>query len=236
VTEQGNPELDRPWRLPRGRHGLPRETVTRSQRERLIAGAVRATAAKGYEATSVADILAAAGVGRATFYELFEDKEQCFLAAHDVLIDDLFARTSEAYQRPGAWPERVRNGLAAMLDWFASDTDIARVTLIEVVNIGPALRDRFVQVLARFIALLDAGREPSESAHSLTNVSTIAGGAFLARIYEEVVGGRTTELPRLLPDLTYEVLLPFLGPEGASEESERARGALSGLTQPKSSG
>ena len=71
----------RKWRLPRGRHGLPRELVARSQRERLLAAVVRVAAAKGYESTSVADILEEAGVGRESFYELFEDKKDCLLAA-----------------------------------------------------------------------------------------------------------------------------------------------------------
>lgn len=218
MTDQETPESERPWRLPRGRHGLPRETVSRSQRERLIAAMVRVTAAKGYEATAVADVLEAAGVGRATFYELFEDKQACFLAAHNVLVDDLYARTEEAYRRPGPWPERVRNALAAILDWFAADPDIARVTLIEVVTIGPILRELFVEILGRFTSLLDEGLELSDS--PLPNLPQIAGGTFFARIYEEVVLGRAAELPRLLPELTYEVLLPFVGPEEARAGAE----------------
>lgn len=55
-----SPKDLRLWRLPRGRHGLPRELVERSQRERLLAAVVRVSAAKGYETTSVADILAEA--------------------------------------------------------------------------------------------------------------------------------------------------------------------------------
>ena len=76
----------RKWRLPRGRHGLPRELVTRSQRERLLAAVVRVAAANGYESTSVADILEEAGVGRESFYELFEDKRDCLLAARGILV------------------------------------------------------------------------------------------------------------------------------------------------------
>jgi AcrR family transcriptional regulator len=202
--------------------------VTRSQRERLIAAMVRVTAAKGYEATSVADVLEASGVGRATFYELFEDKEECFLAAYHVLIDDLFARTEEAYRQPGPWPERVRNGIAAMLDWFASDPEIARVAMIEVITVGPAIRQIFGETLDRFTALLDEGHEFSDSTPDLPNIAGIVAGTIFARLYEEVALERSAELPMLLPHLTYEALLPFLGPAGAGDEQERARGALSG--------
>src|SRR5947199_1994729 len=93
-----SPEDLRRWRLPRGRHGLPRELVERSQRERLLAAVVKVTVAKGYEATTVGDILAEAGVGRESFYELFEDKLDCLLAAHKILVDDLEQQVREAHR------------------------------------------------------------------------------------------------------------------------------------------
>ena len=64
---------------------------------------VRVTAAKGYEATTVADVLEEAGVGRESFYELFSDKRECMLAAHAILIDDLESKVRAAYTQPGAW-------------------------------------------------------------------------------------------------------------------------------------
>jgi hypothetical protein len=44
----------------------------------------------------------------------------------------------------------------------------------------------------------------------------------MARIYEEVILGRAAELPRLLPELTYGFLVPFVGEEVAHGEQERA--------------
>jgi AcrR family transcriptional regulator len=211
------------WKLPRGRHGLPRELVARSQRERLIAAIVRATASKGYQATSVADILKAAGVGRESFYRYFENKEDCFLAANDVLIDDLEAEITDAYRQPGSWPARVRRGLAATLDWFAADPDIARVMMIEMGTVGPVATERFRKTFRRFTALLDDGREFIESAPAdLPNLSSIAGGAVFAQVYEEVAMGDAKTLPGLLPKLTFELLLPYVGEEAAVVEREAA--------------
>src|SRR2546430_4460155 len=68
--------------LPRGPHGLSREEVELSQRARLLQAATEAVAEQGYVNTTVADILARAGVSRATFYQLFSDKEDCFNAAY----------------------------------------------------------------------------------------------------------------------------------------------------------
>src|SRR5205085_1563328 len=117
----GAPEDLRDWRLPRGRHGLPRELVTRSQRERLLVAVVRVVAANGYEQTTVGDILEEAGVGRESFYELFESRRDCMLAAHALLVDDLEARVREAYLGEGPFPLRLRAAVAAALDWFAED-------------------------------------------------------------------------------------------------------------------
>lgn len=219
-----NPEDLRKWRLPRGRHGLSRELVTRSQRERLLAAVVRVTAAKGYEAMSVADILTEAGVGRQSFYELFNDKLDCLLAAHDLLVDDLTATAAVAFEGPQPWPERVRTALAAVLEWFANNPEAARVTLIELAMAGPGARDRFRIGFHRFTAMLDEGLGEPGAAADLPNITSLAAGTALTRIYEETAKGRTAELPELLPELTFELLVPFLGEDAARETARGAAG------------
>jgi AcrR family transcriptional regulator len=210
-----SPEDLRRWRLPRGRHGLPRELVERSQRERLLAAVVKVTVAKGYEATTVGDILGEAGVGRESFYELFDDKLACMLAAHKLLIDDLEERVRTAYIDDDPWSERMRRAIGATLDWFAADPDAARFTMVELSTVGPAFRPRFQAEYARAIALLEEGRGTDAPEPQLAQAYSLAVGTILARIYEEVVLDRAAELPRLLPDLTYELLVPFVGEEQA---------------------
>ena len=96
------------WRPPRGRHRLPPEVIARSQRERLLEAAVRVVAAKGYAATTVADLTREAGISRTTFYAMFDDKEGCFLAAYDGVVDALVRRVTAAYETEGEWPQRAR--------------------------------------------------------------------------------------------------------------------------------
>lgn len=210
----------RKWRLPRGRHGLPREMVVRSQRERLLAAVVRVSAAKGYEATSVADILEEAGVGRESFYELFDDKRDCILAAHAALVDHLEATVKAVYDEPGPWTGRVRKSVAAMLEWFAADPAAAKVTVVELAAVGSISRRRFQEDFQRFTKLLEEGRE--DSGPGRPQAAELAIGAGLARVYEEVIRGRTADLPKMLPELTYEVLVPFVGEEAARSEQRRA--------------
>ncbi len=218
---------ERPRRLPRGRHGLPRELVQRSQRERLLAAMVHVSAEKSYEATSVADILKTSGVGRETFYELFKDKQDCFVAAQRLLFEDILEGITKAYERPGSWPERSRMGLAELLDRLARNPIATKFLFIEMGSVGPVAHEIFAQDFAHFVSLLDQGRKESESARALPNVSSIAAGAVYAGIYEEIVRGRTAQLRQLLPQLTYELLLPFLGEERAREEQRKASEALS---------
>jgi AcrR family transcriptional regulator len=210
------------WKLPRGRHGLPQELVDQSQRQRLLAAVVRVAAAKGYQASSVADILKVAGVGRETFYKHFTDKEDCFLTANDALVAELEAEVQEAYERPGTWPQKARRGLNATLRWFAVGPEVARVMMIEMGTVGPIASSRFRETFGRFTALLDDGKELIKETPDLPNIANISGGAVFARVYEEVALGNTAHLPQLLPQLTFELLLPYVGEEAAARERDAA--------------
>jgi AcrR family transcriptional regulator len=216
------------WKLPRGRHGLSPEVVAQSQQERLLAAILRVTAEKGYQETSVADVLKEAGVGRESFYRHFKDKEACFLAASEALTDDLEARIRAPYDMPGPWTERVRGGLEAALSWFAANPEIARVMLIEMGTIGMAGRDRFRDSFHRFTAMLDEGREPAVPAADFPDVASIALGAIVATVYEEVVLGDPAKLPALLPQLTFELLLPYIGETAARREQRKAAKTVEG--------
>jgi hypothetical protein len=128
----------------------------------------------------------------------------------------------EVYTAEGPWPQRTRNALAATLEWFAADPDVARFALVELSAIGPAFRPRFTAEFARAVAIFREGLEEGGVEPELPQATELAVGAILARIYEETVLGRAAELPRLLPDLTYELLVPFLGEEQARAAAESA--------------
>src|SRR3954449_3106977 len=101
-------------RLPRGRHGLTREEVVRSQRGRIFRAMAETMARKGYAATSVSEVLRAAGVSRETFYEQFTSKEDCFMAAFEAAVASVLGTVRDA---PGATPlERFERGLRGYLD------------------------------------------------------------------------------------------------------------------------
>jgi AcrR family transcriptional regulator len=185
-----------------------------------MAAVIKVTVDKGYESTTVGDILGEAGVGRESFYELFDDKLDCMLAAHKVLIDSLEERVRETYLVVDPWTERMRRTLSVTLDWFAADPDVARFTLVELSTVGPAFRPIFQAEFARAVGLLEEGMAEDAPQPELAQANSLAVGTILARIYEEVVLGRAAALPRLLPDLTYELLVPFVGEDRARAAAE----------------
>ncbi|MGZ4202871.1 MAG: TetR/AcrR family transcriptional regulator, partial [Thermoleophilaceae bacterium] len=141
--------------LPRGPHRLAREEVLASQRGRMLAAMAEAVAEKGYAATTVADVVGRAGVSRKTFYEHFNDKEECFLAAWDAGVETLIgALTRATLETDGRWQDRVRAGVRAYLETLAAVPAFARTFLIEVLAAGPRALERRAAVHKRFADLL----------------------------------------------------------------------------------
>jgi AcrR family transcriptional regulator len=210
------------WRPPRGRHRLPPEVVARSQRERLLEAAIRVVASKGYGAVTIGDLTKAAGVSRTTFYELFEDKEACFLAAYDGAVEALAQRVARAYESAGDWPERAAAGLAALLEALAEAPTLARLSLVDVGNAGPAAQRRYRAAIQRLIPLFEEGRDFAPGGRSLpANTSRMAIGGVTGLIVDELVAGRAEQLPNLLSDALFATLMPYIGPDAAAREVER---------------
>ncbi len=122
----------------------------------MIEAMVEAVAENGYAATTVADVVAGAGVSRRTFYEHFSDKEDCFLAAYDAGVDLLLGHVAHevAAAQGLEWRERIRRGVRAYLEVLAAEPAFARTFLIEVFAAGPRALDRRSEVHGRFVDLL----------------------------------------------------------------------------------
>jgi len=213
--------------LPRGRHGLPREQVTESQRTRIIRSMIEAVAARGYQETRVVDVVEGAGVSRATFYDLFDDIEDCFLETYDYVSARLFARVSAAFneKRDAPWAERIRTSMAAFLELLADWPEGARFAIVEVLAAGPKALVRRDAVQRQFTEFVEAGRNHSSlDLPGITSVAIVGGVNEL--LYSEVLHGATARLPARLPDIVYWITQPFLGAEEAAVERERARESL----------
>jgi AcrR family transcriptional regulator len=203
--------------LPGGHHGLSREQVMESQRERLLAGIAQAVAANGYRATTITQIVKAASVSSRAFYELFESKEECFLAAFDVVVAHLEDLVVEAARGEPDWSHQVIAGLRAALRFFTEEPELARLCLVEPVTSTPLIATRFRDVVIDKSRALKPGRlERGGEAEELPDSTedSLLGG-LIALVSRSIVTGVGDSLEDLLPDLLDFVLSPYLGPDGA---------------------
>jgi AcrR family transcriptional regulator len=193
--------------------------VARSQRERLLEAAVRVVAAKGYAAATIGDLTGEAGVSRTTFYELFDDKEACFLAAYDNAVEALVRRVVAAYESEERWPDRARAGLAALLEALAEEPALARLALVDIGSAGPVAQRRYRAAVQRLTPLFDEGRDFALGGRSLPpNTSRMAIGGVTGLISDELLAGRAEELPGLLSEVLFATLVPYIGPDAATRE------------------
>jgi AcrR family transcriptional regulator len=197
--------------------------VEPSDRERLLWSMVKVAGAKGYDSISVDEVARRAGVSRSAFYDEFKTKDECLFAAYDVLIEDLLGRVEDAFSAQQDWPTKVRAGLEALLTQFAAEPELARVAAVEMPAAGTEGHRRFREAIERFVGFLAEGPEYAERGAELPDdIGLMAVGGAEAIIFDEVVAGRTRELPRLLPELVFAVLVPYLGPADAAQEMRRA--------------
>lgn len=196
--------------LPAGRHRLPHAAVKRSQRERLLAGVASAAAAKGYPALTVSDVIDEARVSRRVFYELFGDKEDCFLAAWEVVaahIGQLAA--GAAASEEGDPPRQVIAALGAVLDFLATEPELARFCLVEGLAAGVVGVERYREAVGRLAAALRETGAPLGSPPEGTEELLL--GALAMTLSLRIATEGSGQLPRLAPALGAYLLGPYLG-------------------------
>lgn len=203
--------------LPAGRHGFSREQVAHNQRERLIAGLATAVAEKGYRAVTITDITKQARVSRRVFYANFEGKEECFLAAFEVVVEHIRVLAAETIAAIDDWPQRAIAAARTLLAFFAEEPDLARLCLVESQAAGPAVSARFHEAVHEVVPYLEQGRAERTGERELpaiTEESTI--GALVMLTSRKVAAGEAEQLEDLLPDVVEFILAPYLGAEEAS--------------------
>ena len=192
------------------------------QRARLIAAMIDVTAERGLAAATVARVVSRSGVSRRTFYDHFEDREECFLAAFEHSIERLAAGMRPAYAAPGLWPGQVRSALAALLDALAREPAAARVAIVEALGAGPRAlerRRRVLEALATAVEV-DGNRAAGKRAPSPLTAEGAVGGVF-ALLHARLVDPQAPQLAAMLGSLVAMVVLPYLGPAAARRELER---------------
>jgi AcrR family transcriptional regulator len=162
------------WRgapLPRGRHKLDADTVRASQRERALRAMIECVGQAGWAKTTVPEVIARARVSRNSFYEHFEDKTACFLAALDEaaqeILDAMFALASES-----DWITMLKRGMREYLTYWREQPALCRAYFVELPFVGPrgmAQREHnFGQFELMFRVLAERAREEQPSLPDLS--------------------------------------------------------------------
>jgi AcrR family transcriptional regulator len=189
--------------LPRGPHSLTREQVASNQRRRLIDGMIDTVGAKGYAASTVADVIKRAGVSRKAFYEHFANKEECFLATYDSIAAVGQHATAEAFRRAEGLPDRANTALGDLFDLAISRPAALRVLMIEIAATGPPGIERRERLAAdyegilRRILGLPAGPGPIPN----PVLRGVVGG-MVHVLYGHLRRGQRTQVRELVPALT----------------------------------
>jgi AcrR family transcriptional regulator len=211
--------------------------VSEVQRARMLAATVRVVGELGYERMSVARVTARAGVSRRTFYDLFVDREACFLAAFGESVERARGLACGAAVGERDWRARVRAGLAALLVLFAQEPLVGRVLVVDALKAGPAVLERRADVVAELIAVVEGGRERVGGRRGSRGGREVAPltaegvvGAVLAvmhaRLSEQGGAARRAaaegrSLVELLNPLMAMIVRPYLGAAAAERELER---------------
>jgi AcrR family transcriptional regulator len=196
-------------------------------RRRLHEAMLAELEAKGFERIELSRVVGSVGVPEAAFEASYESVEACVFDAYDeqtALLDSAVREACRGQGEGAPWTERVSAGLDAMLEALAARPRMARAVLCSFPSIGPRAQARAQAFTESFGPMLAGGRAAAGPEAELPReVEMLATGAVEAIVFERVAAGRAKELRAMLPALLFSVLVPFLGPERATEEMEKAR-------------
>jgi AcrR family transcriptional regulator len=196
-------------RLYGGRHGVPASVVSRVQRERLLEAMVVVCADGGYGEASVERVLAHAGVSRRTFYDLFEDREDCFIAAYDEIMTHVITLLVESFSKKVTGQPRLKRALDAFFAFCVDEPEAARVCVVEVLAAGQRARERRDQAVQRLTKLVEEIlRDELDEKISPLAARALIGGVH-ELIYLRIDRGETAMLPALAEEIAAAQIVPL---------------------------
>jgi AcrR family transcriptional regulator len=202
----------------------------------MLAAMVDVVGERGAGNVTVADVVARSGVSRRTFYAVFEDREDCFLAAFDEAVAGIAEVVTSACERETVWRERVHAGLVALLDAFDREPGVGQLLIVETLAAGPKALARRARILEEIVEVVDEGRAEIKRGEGLSRL-TAEGvvGAVLSVLHtrllvgSSVLGGehgsgmaQSVGLVGLVNPLMAMIVLPYLGTAASRRELARS--------------
>lgn len=201
-----------PGTLPPGRPRLSRQEVARNQRERILHATASVAARSGYNATTVAEIIAEAAVDSRVFYAHFADRQQAFMAAHELGFQHTMAVAVGAFFGSASWPQRMWDGILAGTHFQATHPTLSHLLYTQSYAIGRSAVRRIDETHAAFTIFLREGNRLASEPRSECAMEAMVAASFeiTFRLSRE---GRGEQIAQAAPLMTYLCLAPFLGPE-----------------------
>jgi AcrR family transcriptional regulator len=187
----------------------------------MLTAMVEEIAERGAGNVSVAHIVARSGVSRRTFYEIFEDREDCFLTAFDEAIGRIAGSVVPAYEQRGLWRTKTRAALTKLLEILADDPGTGRLVIVESLGAGPKALEHRQRVLAQIITAIDQGGENKASPGPSPLTAEGVVGGVLSVLHSRLTAKGRKPLTELLNPLMGMIVLPYLGPAAARKEIEQ---------------
>jgi AcrR family transcriptional regulator len=197
--------------------------VSEVQRSRMLHSAVQVISEVGYREMSVARVTGRAGVSRRTFYDLFDDREDCFLAVFDDAVARVAGLVGPAYEREQkGWRERVRCALAVLLSFLDGEPGVCSLLVVDALGAGPRVLERRAEILAQLGVAVQEGGFHARGGRGLppmTGEGVV--GAVFSVIHTRVSQQQPGSMVELLGPLMGMIVLPYLGSAAAQRELER---------------
>jgi|GEM_PF-574631 len=205
-------------RLPSGRHDLPRHVVVASQRERIVDATAAIVTEKGLASLTIPEIASRANVSHETFYEMYPTKQDAFLGAQKVGMNQAFRIAVETYEahKPD-WPRAIAEGICALIGYLHSEPAHAHLSIVDTFAASPETLEIRAQILSGFAVYLSPGERPPSTA---VDVPAIAAEAVVGGIWQMlhhyIECKSLDELRDAAPQFVYLLLTPFIGPQQAT--------------------
>jgi AcrR family transcriptional regulator len=196
-------------KLTGGPHGIPRAVVYEVQRGRLIDATVDVVAEEGYLDATVHKILKRAGISRRTFYEIFADKQACFVVAYNEAVDHILGLVRGACREGDAPERRIENGLRALLELVEREPKVARTCVVEVMAAGSTARERRAQTMEQFTGMVADTLEArcDSRSEALLRARVLTGGVH-EMIYDALARGDVEGIAELAEEVVASHLAP----------------------------
>lgn len=200
MTPWGDSAALREQMLPPGPANTP-QAVAENQRRRLFGAMVASVAERGYWNTRVSDLTEISGVSLRSFYDLFADKDACFVAAIEALVEGTVEFVL-AQPHEDDWEKDLRQRLTALASLAASQPAAAKMCLVETFVGGPAAAKQVEDALVRAEALIRERFEASTRWSDLPpEMPRFAVVAFVESFRSRLLKGQA----RLLPEVAGEI-------------------------------